>query len=247
MHALAGPPRSATRYQQGFKNNYHGGRAVRGEQAFSLFGGGARDFQEQRWMDTQNAPGSKTPGVGFMAVTDENGNVLTGADAKRAKVTHDGRDYVPDPTTGTLRYVQTSTYLPAIRNFQEHQQRLNAIASFCAGGDQVAESVFGAGFLEECMVHDGPQDVKGHVITPSLAKVDCTPSLLFQLPGETKEFALGFAKLKQVVDAFGIIPLGPLPSFDEPAQGGAAHDVNLIGDQEKERRPAKDKGVVQEM
>ena len=45
------------------------------------------------------------------------------------------------------------------------------------------------------------------------------------------------------MDAFGIIPLGPLPSFDEPAQGGAAHDVNLI----EQRRPAKDKGVRREV
>ena len=75
--------------------------------------------------------------------------------------------------------------------------------------------------LEAAPPHTGSnQEVKGHIITESLAKVDCTPSLLFQLPGETSEFALGFAKLKQVVHAFGIAPLGVLSDFDEPAQGG---------------------------
>ena len=208
--------------QQGFKNNYHGGRSVNGEQAFSMFGGRARDFQEQRWLDTQVPYAGDVPGVGFMAITDKAGNVLKGNAAKKAKITHEGRDYVPDPETGTLRYVQTSTYLPAIRNFQEHQQRLDSLAR-SAGGDEVAGSVFGEGFLAACKpVIGGDQNIDRHIITATLAKEDCTPSLSFQLPGETKEFAPNFAKLKQVVDAFGIVPLGALPSFDEPAQGDQA-------------------------
>ncbi len=180
MQALAGGAQKSTQPQQGFKNNYHGGKTVNGEQAFSLFGGGARNFQEARWMDTQNAPGSSTLGIGFMAVTDEQGNVLKGDAAKAARVTHEGRNYVPDPATGTLRYVQTSTYLPAIRNFQEHQQRLNAIASFCAGGDVVAQSVFGDCFLDACKPHTGSnQDVKGRIITESLQRWTAPPPSSF--------------------------------------------------------------------
>ena len=132
----------------------------------------------------------------------------------QAKITHEGRDYVPNPTTGTLWYVQTSTYLPAIRIFQEHQQRLNSLASFCADSDAVAENVFGTGFLDACKPFlGGDKNLKGHIITATLAKEDCTPSLTFQLPGETKEFVLKFAKLKQVVDAFGIVPLGKYPAL----------------------------------
>jgi len=213
---------------QGFLNTYQGGKSVHGEQAFSMFGGGSRAYQDKRWMDNQVAYPGGTPGIGFMAMTDEAGKVIVGQAAKRAKITHEGRDYTPNPKTGTLRYVQTATYLPAIRKYQEHQQRLNQLASFCAGGDTVSNAVFGEGFLEACKSSGSKatqQSPNGHVITGELANEDCTPSLTFQLPGDSKEFALKFAKLKQVVDAFGIIPLGELPSYDEPATGGDAGDV----------------------
>ena len=122
MDGLAGSGAKGYVPQQGFRYNF----GTRGEQAGGMFYNAKDDWERQQWMMTHQAPGSATPGVGYMGILDDQGHVI-----KNGKYDYEGRTYRADDK-GRLKFVQTSTFMPAIQNFQEHQQRLNALAAFCA-------------------------------------------------------------------------------------------------------------------
>jgi len=120
MNALAGLGATGYVPQQGFLNNFGTG----GEQTGWMFHSAKDAWDRQQWKMTHQVPGSSTPGVGCIGILDEQGQVVMDG-----KYDYDGRTYCADDK-GRLKFVQTSTFMPAIQNFQEHQQRLNAIAAF---------------------------------------------------------------------------------------------------------------------
>ena len=75
------------------------------------------------------------------------------------------------------------------------------------------ESIFGKGILEHCQKNTGDQNVNGVKIPAGLAEVDCTPSLLKLYDPSMKEFLIGSAKFRAILDTYPVVPLGELPSW----------------------------------
>ena len=90
---------------------------------------------------------------------------------------------------------------------------LSKLSTWIMGGNEVFAQIF-PGILEYCKPMDGKVPVRGHIIPESLAKEDCTPSLLRLYDPSMEVFLRGLAKLRAIIETYPTVFLGELPSWD---------------------------------
>ena len=231
----------ATVPSMGYRMNYGGGATVHGEGVISTFGGAERAHQTHQFVRRHHPydEGGHL-GITHMRPCKADGGNLSEKELEQFEVVHNGRGYGVN-SNGVLRYCDTAAFMPTIKANLEHESYLAKMSTFLLAGDQVCEQIFGGDFLTKCgTTDDAKMTVNGTEIPAALAKENCTPSLLRLYDPSMKEFLRGSAKLRALINAFPVIPLGDLPNWDMSVDGAGEKDY-------VDQHPAAVDAVQQEM
>jgi len=195
----------------GHRNNFTG-RA--GADGFLGTMGGKQATWESDGFARQHTPypGSGSFGVTHMRPCNSKGNNLTKEEEKNYRITYGGRKY-PLGANGEISFCDTAAFLPAVKDRLEMENYLSKLSTWIMGGNDVFEQIF-PGILQYCTPSDGKTPVRGHNIPVSLAKEDCTPSLLRLYDPSMEVFLRGLAKLRAIIETYPTVFLGDLPSWD---------------------------------
>ena len=102
---------------------------------------------------------------------------------------------------------------------------LSKLSVWIMGGNEIFSQIF-PGILQYCAPVQKNMEVRGHIIPESLAKEDCSPSLLRLYDPSMEVFLRGLAKLRAIIETYPTVFLGELPSWNMGYQGaGEKNDI----------------------